>query len=91
MREQWRPIAEREVREQLLIEAIAKQKELAVSEEEIEERLGRMAGEQGVDAETLQKALGEDVARSLAEGQVRDEKALDFLAAVAKVEEIPDS
>jgi trigger factor len=91
MRDQWRPIAEREVREQLLIEAVAKQRDISASEEEISERIERIAQEQGVDGETLQKALGDGAAESLAEGQVRDEKALDFLVAVAKVEEISDS
>jgi trigger factor len=91
MRDQWRPIAEREVREQLLIEAVAKEKDISASEDEISERIERMAQEQGVDGDTLQKALGDGVAESLAEGQVRDEKTLDFLVAVAKVEEISDS
>jgi trigger factor len=91
MRDQWRPIAEREVREQLLMEAVANQQGFEPSEDEVAERVERMAQEQGVDAETLQKALGEGAAESLALGQVRDEKALDFLASVAKVEEISDS
>ena len=90
MKEQWRPAAEREVREQLLIEAVAKAQGFEASETEIEERIESMAKEQGVDGETLKSALGEGVAESLAEGQVRDEKALDFLVSVAKVEEISE-
>ena len=91
MRDQMRPVAEREVREQLLIEAVAEEKGVSASPEEITERIARMAEEQGVDAETLSNALGEGVAESLAESQLRDEKALDLLAATAKVEEISDS
>ena len=44
-----------------------------------------------IDAEMLRNTVGEGVAEAFAKGQVRDEKALDFLAATAKVEEISDS
>ena len=90
MRDQWRPAAEREVREQLLIEAVAKARGIEASELEIEERIQEMAQERGVEVPRLREALGEGVAESLASGQLRDQQALDFLAATAKVEVISD-
>jgi trigger factor len=87
LREQWRPAALREVREQLLLDAVARSQEIAVEDGEVDARLEHMAAERGVSAERFREALGEGVTESLARNQLRDEKVLDFLAAAAKVEE----
>jgi trigger factor len=81
----WRPEAEREVRESLLLEAVAEREGLATADAELEERIERMARDQGVAPERLKKLYRE---RGLAEGlrvRMRDEKALEFLGSRAKV------
>jgi hypothetical protein len=40
-----------------------------------------MAAERGVDVEELRRGLGEGVPEAVATGSLRDEKALDLLAA----------
>jgi trigger factor len=86
-KEQWRESAERKVREGLLLEAVAQAEGLSVSPEEIEARIREMAAQQGLDPERLRKTFGGEVFDRALEAQMADEKALEFLAARAKVEE----
>jgi trigger factor len=90
-REEWRGEAERDVRESLLLEEIANRESLEVSLEEIEAKLSELAEQQGVDAKRLREAWGEGQLESALERQLRDERALEFLAAQAKVEETSDT
>ncbi len=91
-KEAWRGDAEREVRESLLLEAVAAQESLEVSDEEIELRVAEIAAEQGVDAARLRQAFGggHSLDASL-RSRLLEEKALDFLAARAKVETKTDT
>jgi trigger factor len=86
-REQWRESAERKVREGLLLEAVVQAEGLGVSPEEIEARIQEMAAQQGLDPGRLRKTFGGEVFERALEAQLADEKALDFLAARAKIEE----
>jgi len=86
-REQWRPHAEREVRETLLLEAVAEARELGASPEEVEARLESMAREQGIDPARLRKAYEERGMLEALGERIREDKALEFLLAEAKVEE----
>jgi trigger factor len=83
----WRPEAEREVREALLLEAVAAQQGLSAADEEVAERIEGIAREQGMAPERLKKLYDE---RKLTPGlrvRMREEKALEFLTSRAKVEE----
>ncbi len=85
--EEWRPEAEREVREQWLLEAVAREHGLEAEPAEVEERLEALAREEGVPAARLRRAYGE---AGLLEGlgaRVREDKAVEFLLRTAKVEE----
>lgn len=90
-REEWRPAAEREVREGLLLEAVARERAIEVSDEEVEAHIEKLATSQGLTAEKLRQALDADALVAMARGQLLDEKALEFLAATAKVEETADT
>ena len=87
LRREWRGAAEAEVKDQLLVDAVARTRSIEVSEDEISARVERMAQEQGVDVESLRRALGDGVPEAVAGGNLRDEKALDLLAALAQIEE----
>jgi trigger factor len=91
LRQQWRPAAEREVREQLLLEAVAEEKAFEASEEDVRAKIESLAREQGIEAAQLEAAVGAEALASIARAQLRDEHALDFLAAAAKVEETTDT
>lgn len=90
-REAWRGKAERKVRERLLLETVAVDQAVEVSAEEIEARLVQIAAPEGLDAARFREAIGEGAADRFARDQLTTERALDFLASVAKVEEVTDS
>jgi trigger factor len=86
-REQWREPAEREVREMLILEAVAKANDIEVDDSEVDAKLQELAGQQGIDPEVLLKAYGGDGFKRGLRAQLVDEKVLAFLVAEAKVEE----
>ncbi len=90
-KEEWRPRAEREVREMLLLEAIAKARGIEPEAAEIEARIAQLAREQRVDPARLKRAWGEESLERAMRTQLSDEKVLDFLASTAKVDESSDS
>jgi trigger factor len=91
VQEEGRPAAERRVRETLLLEAVADAEGLQVSDEEVAARLGEIAAAQGVDAARIRKLAREQDWEPAIRAELRERKALDFLAAGAKVEEKSDS
>jgi len=90
-KEEWRPRAEREVREMLLLEAIAKARGIQAEAAEIEARIAQLAREQRVEPARLRRAWGEDGLERALRTQLTDEKVLDFLASTAKVDDSSDS
>ncbi|MEN8160093.1 MAG: trigger factor [Myxococcota bacterium] len=87
-RETWREEAERDVRESLLLEAVAEQEKLEVADAELSEKIEEMARDQGIAPKRLEQLYAE---RGLTDGlraRLRDEKALEFLTSRAKVEAI---
>ena len=88
--EAWRPEAEREVREHLLLEAIAAQNDLRVEDTEVEEKLNQLAREQGLDPDRLRKAYEEQGVLGALRAQISADKAFELLVAGAKIEEIPE-
>ena len=90
-REEWRGSAEREVRDALLLEAVGEAEAIDVTAEDLEARVEEMAEQQGVKPARLRQALGGESFEASLRSQMRDEKALEFLAAQAKVEETTDT
>jgi trigger factor len=90
-REEWREGAERQVREGLLLEAVAASENLSIEPADVEARIAEMAEEQGLEPKRLSEAHGGDAFERALEAQLRDEKALEFLVAQAKVEETTDT
>jgi trigger factor len=88
---EWRPLADREVREALLLEAVAAQEGLTADESELEARLEAMAQEQGVEPAKLRKAYQEADLLEAVRVQVLDEKALALLVREARIDEAPAS
>jgi trigger factor len=85
--EEWRPDAEREVRESLLLEAIADAEKLEVGDAQLDERIGQMARDQGLAADRLRKQYEERGQLENLRGRMRIDAALDRVLALAKVAE----
>lgn len=86
-RDEWRPAAERDVREELVLEAVASGEGLEVSDEEIEAHLEKLARERGIAPARLRERYAEADLREGLRAELAAEKALDHLASVAKVVE----
>ncbi len=86
--ESWRPEAEREVREHLLLEAVAAKQEIEVGDEALDRKLEEMARDQGMDKDRLRSAYEEQGVLDALRSQIASDQALEFLMAGAKVEEI---
>lgn len=89
--QEWRPHVEREVREEWLLEAVASAEGITADEAEVDARIESIAAEQGTEAAKLRKAYREAGLLEAIRGQLREEKAVEFLLAAAKVEEVAGS
>ncbi len=87
-REEWRPLAERDVQLGLLVPEIAKAEGIEVTPEEVDERLARIANEQGRPATEIRKAYkGEGLLPAL-EGVLLEEKVVAFLVSEASLSDL---
>lgn len=84
--EEWRPAAERDVREAWLLQEVARTGELEVADDAVERRLRELAGEQDVDPAELQRAYQQAGVLEAIRSQLLEEEAVEFLLAEAKVE-----
>jgi len=59
MQEQMKPDALKRIQNSLVLEAIAKDQDIQISEEEVEEELGKMAQMYGMPVDELKKLIGD--------------------------------
>lgn len=79
LKAQARETATRRVKESLLLEAVAKQEQLTVTEEEIAAEVKSLAGLYRQDPATVRRALEEPVRRAGLTARLLERKAMDFL------------
>ena len=87
-RDKLRPRAEREVRRDLLLDGAAKQLEIAVSDEELAEQIGRIIASGGKHADHLREHYGHDHARDAVRTEMTRGRTLEQLLARADVTEV---
>ena len=87
MHDTGRDLAERRVRDALLLDAVVREHAIEVAEEEIDARLDELAEAQGVDSQRMRQAAAQQGWRRQIAAEMLDRKALAFLAAEASVEE----
>jgi trigger factor len=85
--EEWRPLAEREIREEWVLEAVARQQGLSVNDQEVDRRLTELAEQQGISPARLRKAYAGAGVLDALRDRMLEEQALEFLLGGAKVEE----
>ena len=92
MQEEGRPEAERRVREILVMEAVAADREIEVSSDEVDERIQEMADAQGMEAAQLRQTAEQQGWFPAIEAELRDKKVYTLLAELADIQEVePDS
>ena len=84
LREELRPKATLEVRGQLLLEAVAKEEKLEVSDAEVDARLQKLATDSGATLEAVQKQYQPAEARDALKNRTKEEKVIAFLKQHAK-------
>ncbi|MCU0669818.1 MAG: hypothetical protein MUF70_10760 [Myxococcota bacterium] len=89
--QEWRPLVEREIREEWLLDSIAQAESIAADDAEVEARFERIAQEQGGDVAKLRKAYREAGLVEAIRAQVVEDKAVEFLLREAKVEDVAAS
>lgn len=77
--EEMTPLAEKRVHARLLLDAVADERELAVTEEEFERTLAMLARAQGVSTPVLRRKLDEDGRLTSLRGNLRREKTIRTL------------
>jgi trigger factor len=87
-RDKMRPRAEREVRRDLLLDAIAKQLGIEVGDDELAEQLGRIIASGGKHAEHLREHYAHDHARDAVRSEMVRGRTLERLLASADVTEV---
>lgn len=85
-REQIRYDAEKKVKSRLIVQAIARNEGIEVSEEELTMELGKMGTQYGLDAERMRELVGNDI--KYIKNDIASKKALDIIAANAVINEI---
>jgi len=78
------------VREMLLMEAVVADQKIEATDEDINARMAEMAEQQGIPADVLERAYGDEQLKRGLKAQLLDERALAFLEGRAKVEETTD-
>jgi trigger factor len=84
LREELRPKATLEVRGQLLLEAVATAEKIEASDADVDARLAKMAGDNGVTLEVVKKQYQAAEAREALKNRTKEEKVISFLKQHAK-------
>jgi trigger factor len=87
LRESFRPRAEKEVRDSLILEKIAEREHLVVSDPELDERLGQMAAGLNQRVEALKNYYQKEDRLENLRALMVEEKTLDFLLSKATITE----
>ncbi len=86
MRKSQREPAEESVRAALVLDEVARREDLAVSDEEVEQEVGRYAERSGRSVSAVRAQLEKEGAISRVYAGLRRERAVDFLLACATIE-----
>ena len=83
MRQSVRPEAERQLKESLVLDAIAKAENLEATQEDVDKELENMAQMYGMEIDKLKAAVTEAETESI-KSELKTKKALDFIVENAK-------
>lgn len=87
-REKLRPRAEREVRRDLLLDVVARQLDVRVTDEELAEQIGRIVASGGKHAEQVREHYAHDHARDAVRTEMTRGRTLEQLVSRADVKEV---
>ena len=85
LREQYRPEAERSVKVDLVLEAIAKAEKIEASDEDLDKQIQRMAEQYHQDVESMRNVLNAQGSLEMLKESLALEKTVDYLIEQAKI------
>ena len=85
VREDARPGAERRVREYLVLDAVARREEIAITETELDAEIKRAAARRGVETSELRERLAQNDGLEALRDEMRLSRTLDLLISSARV------
>jgi trigger factor len=85
LKEQFRPEAEKKVRADLVIEAVAKAENIEVTDEEVDQEIARLAEEMQRDAAEIRRILEKQGGIESIKEQLRNKKTVDLLVLSSKI------
>lgn len=87
--QEFGPIAERQVRRDLIIERVAELNELKATEEDLDRRIAELAGRRGVEPKTVYTSLQQAGRLRELEHALTEEKVFAFLLSQSTVQDAP--
>jgi len=92
-RKNFRPGAEFAIKRWFMLDSLAKQEGITVSDEDYEEHLGKIAEQEGVELEKIRESFTKNQAENRVREDLMHRKVLDFLRENAKIKEeaIPEA
>ena len=88
LREDYRPRAEQQVRAMLALDAFAEKSGIAVTDQEVDQRIGDLAMQAGNHAARVREIYRDDAARAELRGRMTRERALEQILAAARIEDV---
>ncbi len=89
---QFRNVAETQVKGSLLLEALARQEKLEVTNADIAEKIKQIAAQNNKDVETVENFYNENVqAKDNLSAQIREDKAVELVMSKATISEVERS
>jgi len=86
IREEQSLQAVRDVKGSLLLDYVAEKENISTTEQEVEDEIDRIAGEQNVPRQKVKDIFSKDSGLSRLRGQIQNKKTLDFLQQHARVQ-----
>jgi trigger factor len=88
--EDWRAAVERDIREEWVLQEVARRAELVVADADLDAHVARLAEEQGTEPARLRKAYREAGVIEALRAQLLEEKAVEFLLSTATIEDVAE-
>ncbi|MBI3398008.1 MAG: trigger factor [Deltaproteobacteria bacterium] len=87
LKEKYAKVAETRAKEEMVLDAIARQENITVAEEELNVKIKEMASQRYQNFDSFRKQLIEEGADSVLMAGMREEKIFDFIIAKARIQE----
>jgi trigger factor len=83
---EWAPQAEKQLKARIIVESLIKDKNIAVSQEEIEAEFQRIADEAGVEVDEVKEHYNDQQAKEYIIGDIKEKKLYNDIFPLIKIQ-----